>query len=1252
MTIGYYRFPTIHKERITFVSEDDLWEVPVSGGVARRLTANLGSITYPFYSPDGASLAFVGREEGNSEIYAMPAEGGEARRLTYLGSDCRVLGWSRDGSRILFMSAYGQAHRGEYEIYQVAAGAANGAVEKLPYGPARSLDFGPNGGVVLGRNTGDPARWKRYRGGTAGHLWLDSNGDGDFQPFLPGVAGNIASPMWIVNGNASGAAAGRIYFVSDHEGIGNLYSARPDGSDLTRHTDHDDYYARNPASDGQRIVYHAGADLFVFDPADGTSRKVEVTCRSPRVQRNRKFINASRYLDSAGLNPTGTAIAITTRGKAFAFHNQEGAVIQLGERDGVRYRLADYLNDGKRLLLVSDASGEERLEIHSREPGVAPKLLDNVEFGRAIDYSVSPTHDRVALTNHRHELLLIDLESQAVTVVDRSLFQRIGGVDWSPDGRWLAYGCSATHQTTEIRLYRLADPEAADESLREGKVFPVTRPVLRDVRPAFDADGRYLYFLSYREFNPVNDTLSFALSFPRGVRPYLITLQADLPNPFIPQPEEEPEEDEDEEDDDELEDDEEDEAGDEDGIDDGDEEDDDRLPLDDDLEGEDPDEYPGDLDDDLDDFDDEEGDNESLSFSRFAAARVRRWTGGDENNLNGEEAATQEKQKDGKPSGDGKDGDKDKEGKAKKKKFIRIDLDGIADRVLAFPVPEGRYGRVAGAPGKALFTILPIKGSQEDDDEEEDGNGGDGLLRAWNFKEFRCDTLVDGVQSFALSRNRKKLIYLAHGRLRVIPAGEKPASETGSPRKTGWIDLGRVKVSVDPQSEWEQMFREAWRLQRDHFWNEEMSEVDWQTVYHRYFPLIQRVSSRSEFSDLMWEMQGELGTSHAYEIGGDYRPRTSFNQGFLGADAVWDEAANGYRLENFILGDPWDDQAHSPLAAPGVSVRPGDLLVAVNGQPVSAAVSPAQLLVNQAHEEVMLTIWRKEERPKEATETPETAAPEAETPGKLTADKQTADGDDSEKKEGKRRKRKEDNGLRTVTVQTLSSEQAARYRAWVNSNRQRVHEASNGQVGYVHIPDMGSSGYAEFHRGYLAEVDKPALIVDVRFNGGGNVSSLLLDKLARRRLGYDLERWGGYTPYPKESVAGPLLALTNEHAGSDGDIFSHSFKMMGLGPLVGKRTWGGVVGIWPRHALVDGTVTTQPEFSFWFEDVGWSVENYGTDPDIEVDITPQDYRAGRDTQLERSIEEILKLLEAKPPMQPPDASNRPSRALPKLPPRE
>jgi tricorn protease len=233
-------------------------------------------------------------------------------------------------------------------------------------------------------------------------------------------------------------------------------------------------------------------------------------------------------------------------------------------------------------------------------------------------------------------------------------------------------------------------------------------------------------------------------------------------------------------------------------------------------------------------------------------------------------------------------------------------------------------------------------------------------------------------------------------------------------------------------------------------------------------------------------------------------------------------------------------------------------------------------------------------------------------------------------------------------VRALHDDDEARYRAWVEANRRQVHAATGGRIGYLHIPDMGPRGYAEFHRGFLAELARDGLIVDVRYNRGGHVSQLLLEKLARRRIGYDKSRWSGLAPYPYEAVGGPIVALTNELAGSDGDIFCHSFKLLKLGPLVGKRTWGGVIGISPRHPLVDGTITTQPEYSSWFEDVGWEVENYGTDPDVEVDNTPQDYLAGRDAQLERAIAEAQRLLAEQRIVQP-DPATRPSRALPRLP---
>ncbi len=1158
MTAGYYRFPTIYQAQIVFVAEDDLWAVSRTGGMARRLTSNLGHVTYPMFSPDGAWLAFVGYEEGHAEVYVMPSQGGVARRLTYQASDCRIVGWDAEGTHILYCSNYGQPHSAEYVLYQIAADSRNGLAEPLPYGPARTLSIGPNGGMVLGRNTGDPARWKRYRGGTAGQLWIDRAGNGDFVRFLPDLAGNIAAPLWIASND-------RIYFISDHEGIGNLYSVHPDGADLQRHTDHEDYYARNPSTDGSQIVYHAGADLYVFDIAQNRGQRVDVDYYSPRVQRSRKFVYSGHYVDSASLNPRGNAVALTTRGKAFSFHNHEGAVIQLGQPNGVRYQLADWLNDGQRVVLISDAPGEEVLEIHSRQPGVPVRRLADIEFGRALDLRVSPTADQVALTNHRHELFVVDLESEQITFVDRSPYRAIAGVDWSPDGRWLVYGFGVTHQTTELRLYRLPDPEAEDDTLREGSIHRISRPVLHDVGPVFDPEGNYIYFISHREFNPVADNLHFDLGFPRGTRPYLITLRADLPNPFVLQPDDE---------DDEREEDE--------------------------------------ADDEADDEERDESDEGEVEYQHAMQSRPmrKRMTEGRQDPAPGASPADDE-------GGSAEDDDE----KPAKIPHLQIDLDGIEGRILGFPVPEGRYGQIGGMPEKAIFTLFPVEGSLGEEDEsmgEEDRNG---QLRVYNFKEHRAETLADEVDWFDLSRNTKKLIYGSGDRLRVVAAGEKAPGNEGSPRKSGWIDLGRVKVSIDPQSEWEQMFREAWRLQRDHFWTEDMSDVNWQMVYERYFPLIARVSSRGEFSDLMWEMQGELGTSHAYEFGGDYRLRPLYSQGFLGATVRWDDEAEGYRLLDFVRGDPWNADAHSPLAAPGVNIREGDLLVAINGQALDRQTGPAQWLVNQAGEEVMLTVRREEptadDRPQTADELP-----------------------------------RDTHHLHTVTVRTLYDERAARYRAWVNGNRARVDEATGGRVGYVHIPDMGPEGYAEFHRGYLSEIDKDALIVDVRYNGGGNVSSLILEKLAKRRLGYDMHRWGGLSPYPEESVAGPLVALTNEQAGSDGDIFCHSFKMMGLGPLIGKRTWGGVVGIWPRHALVDGTVTTQPEFSHWFADAGWNVENYGTDPDLDVDNTPQDYRAGRDVQLERAVETIRGLLQSNPPLQPPDRSSRPSRALPKLPKRE
>ncbi len=1071
MPSGYYRHPTIHADTVVFVCEDDLWTVPVDGGIARRLTSGLGEASRPFLSPDGAQIAFVGQEEGQPEVYVMPAQGGQAERLTYLGgSFCQTAGWTRDG-KILFFSNARQPIRSMMFMYTVDG--EGGAPALVDVGAAEAISYGPRVGVVIGRKTADPARWKRYRGGTAGQLWIDVEGRGEFRPLLQ-MQTNLASPMWIGD---------RIYFVSDHEGIGNLYSCLPSGQDLRRHTDHEGLYARNPTTDGRRIVYHAGADLYLYDPVRDTSAPIPVEFHSPQTQRNRKFVETDKYVEDAHLAPNGQSVAITARGRVFAMANWEGAVIAPGDAGDqpARYRLATWLWDGERLVAVSDANGEESIVLLRADASAEPERLDGLDVGRPVEIAADPKHDRIAFANHRYELMVLDLATRELRVIDRGHSRPISGFAWSPDGAWLAYSVSISLQVDVLKLWQA----------ESGRSFPLTRPILRDVMPAFDPQGKYLYLIGCRHFDPVYDSLHFDLNFPRGMKPYLIPLQKDLTSPFVPTPKKEE----------------------------------------------------------------------------------------DEKKENGK--------KEDQPT----------------EQPVRIDLDGIDGRLIAFPVEDGRYGRILGAKeGKVLYARYPIQGALSENWMPSSEPPAKGTLFTFNWEEQKEEVFVAGITNFDVSTDGGVLLYRAGNRLRALKTAEKPEKENGSTpnRKNGWLDLDRVKVSVVPGTEWRQMFREAWRLQRDQFWSEDMSRVDWLAVHDRYLPLVERVASRSEFSDLMWEMQGELGTSHAYELGGDYRPHPHYAQGMLGADYEFDAQAGAWRIRRIVRGDVWDPNADSPLDGPGINVKEGDRLLAIDGVKLSRSLSPEMALVDRAGDQVALSV------------------------------------------EGEQ-------GARVVTVKALRSEMPARYREWVERNRERVHTATGGRVGYVHIPDMGPLGYAEFHRGYLAEVDREGLVVDIRFNGGGNVSPLILEKLARRRVGYDVSRWGrAPEPYPPESVLGPMVALTNEMAGSDGDIFSHGFKLMKLGPLLGKRTWGGVIGIWPRHALVDGTVTTQPEFSFWFQDVGWGVENYGTDPDIEVDNRPQDYVRGVDAQLERAIEEIQRLIEGHPPRLP-EFDKRPSRALPKLP---
>jgi len=1058
---AYLRQPTLHGDSVVFVSDDDLWRVGVGGGVAHRLTAGLGEPATPCLSPDGQWLAFISRDEAHGEVWVMPAAGGAARRLTWLGADTAVRGWTPEG-RVLFCSNHGQPFFRNWHAFTI--GVDGGVAQRIELGQINHLAYASGGRKLIGRNTADPARWKRYKGGTAGHLWIDEQGRGQFRRMVE-LQGNITSPMWLGE---------RIWFLSDFEGIANLYSCAPDGSGMRRHTDHAEHYARHAQSDGRRIVYQCAAEVWLFDPATDTTRKLDIQVPSARTQAARRFVPVAEHLHGMALHPAGHSVALEARGKLFSMPLWEGAVRQHGNSEGARQRLGQWLADGSTLVAVSDAGGEEQVITFD---GTNERLLP-WDIGRAIELRAAPKGARVALSNHRNQLLLGDLDSGVLQQADVSTSARIRDLAWSPCGGWLAYAFDTSPRHTAIKLLNVASGEST----------LVTQPEFRDWSPAFDPSGRYLYFLSLRTYDPVYDSVQFDLSFPRAARPYLLALQAGGRPPFDPAPK---------------------------GM-----------------------------------------------------------------------------------KGDGPDAPKP--GPEVETLALQVDLDGIARRVAAFPVPEGRFGQIAGVAGdKVVWTVLPIPGAH--------GRGGHketpGRLEMFEFATGQARTLMEKADTFTLAHDNHTLLVREGQRLRALAAKPRDEKETAADerpsRKSGWLDLGRLRVGVEPRAEWWQMLREVWRLQRDHFWVADMSGIDWDAVWRRYAPLLPRVATRGELSDLVWELQGELGTSHAYEMGGDHRKPPAVALGFLAAELRPTPA--GHEITRIVQGDAWDASADSPLNAVGVEAQVGERLVAVGGQPVPADQPAEALLVHQAGSKVALTLSKGETS-------------------------------------------------RDVLVTLLADETPARYREWVETNRAWVHEQSGGKVGYFHLPDMMSAGFAEFHRYFATECDHDGLIVDLRYNRGGHVSQLLLEKVARRRVAWNQMRWGQPEPYPDAAAAGPVVALANEHAGSDGDIFSHNFKLMGIGPLVGTRTWGGVIGIWPRHTLVDGSTTTQPEYAFWFKDVGWGVENYGTDPTIEVDNAPQDRAAGRDRQLEVALATALAAIE-RDGVSRPAFGPRPRLAAPPLPPR-
>ena len=1133
---GYLRFPHIHGDLLTFVAEDDVWLAAAAGGRAWRLTSDGEQVSHPRFSRDGGKIAWTSWRDGGPEVCTAAADGGPATRHTYWGDPrTRTAGWTRHGE-VLAVSAAGQPLVQHSWAYAVPLGAPP---RRLPFGQVNDLAVeGTATALLTGRMGGEPAFWKRYRGGTRGRLWVATGADPLFSRVLSHLDGQLAAPMLI---------GGRLVFLADHEGTGNIYSCAIDGTDLRRHTDHDGFYVRNPATDGERIVYHLAGDIWILDSlaAEAEPRKLDIELTSPPGARAPKLITASDHLGDLDCDETGQASVVEVRGTVHWLTHTDGPARALPVAPGARARLPRLLGTTGKAVWVTDADGTDAVEIAviDAEPAAPAAKIASGELGNVTSLEPAPDGATVAAAAHDGRLLLIDVSAGTVTELAASDDGDIEGLAWSPDSAWLAWSQPGPRPLSRIRMARVADRFTVD----------VTDGRFADSEPVFTGDGLYLAFLSRRTFDPIYDAHSFDLAFPFGSRPYLVPLAAGTLSPFGPQP-------------------------------------------------------------------------------------------------GGRPAGAAENSKDS----------------SSERTEVTVDTDNISSRVVAVPVDEGRYYDLTAVNGGLIWLRSRLSGVLGEGAADLDEDRPRPALERFDLRKREVTVLAGEVNWFVASGDGSRLVVRDGSELRVVPADRK--ADNGSSDDAVSVDLSRARFLADPAALWAHAYDEAGRLLRRDFWTPGMSEVDWDGVLAEYRFLLSRIGSSGEFADLLWEVVAELGTSHAYVTpSGLFTARTPARGGaaaLLGADIA--RSSDGRWLVDRVLpGESSDPRARSPLAAPGVAVRSGDEILEVDGRPVDPAYGPWPALAGTAGKPVELTIRPadpglvprppKPAGPEEAQESHE-AQESLKTQQTLEAQKAREPSETqepSEAREAVKPAEPEAPQTRRVVVMPLRDERRLRYQDWVTGRRQFVRARSDGRIGYLHVPDMMGEGWAHLHRDLRAEMGRDALIVDVRGYRGGHSSPLIVAMLARRIIGWAFGRWLRPESYQEEAPRGPVVALADEFAGSDGDIVTAAIRSLRLGPVIGARTWGGVVGIdGAGHDLADGTRITVPRYAFWFSEYGWAVENHGVDPEVEVLITPDDWAAGRDPQLEVAIDRVLALLAERPPAPLPDVSTGPAKRRPPLPPRQ
>ena len=1052
------RHPTVSKDLVAFAYAGDLWTVARTGGQARRLTATPTVETEPYFSPDGSKIAFTATVGGNADVYVMPTAGGDPTRLTYHPGLDRVRGWTPDGKKVVFASArVSPPHNSYFRLF--TASLDGGLPEPLPMPRAYTGTLSADGKRVAYEEVStvmfpgwiEASGWRHYRGGRTHPISVMNLGDHSVTK-LPWTDSNDSYPEWIGN---------TVYFLSDRTFTTNLFSYNADTKELKQLTRHDDFDIANATAGPDAVVYEQAGYIHLVDAKTGQSRQLNIDATGDLPWARAGYKKVAGMIRNASLSPAGVRVAIEARGDIFTVPVEKGDYRNLTHSTAVNDRSPVWSPDGTQLAWFSDASGEYQLMIGEQTGVTKPRGISLPSAAFYSELAWSPDCKQLLFQDNHLNLWTIDVASGKATKVDsETISDPTRSIDpvWSPDSRWIAYSKNLNNAMRAIFAYSLGD----------GKSHQVTDGMSDAVSPAFDASGKYLYFLASTNYGPNVGWLEMS-SEERPIRRsiYLVVLSATEPSPLLP------------------------EAGDE------------------------PAAPPAPA-----------GGAPGAAAAAGGAARP------------------------------------------KPDSTTRIDIAGLSQRVLSLSIPAGDFRSLTGGPAGTIFYTEPMPGA------------GFGALRVHRYvlKDRAGTPFIEGVRSYSLSADRKKLLYQAGagpdgGRWGVVGT-DKPA-RVGD----GAINVAQLEAWVDPRAEWAQIARETWRFQRDFFYDAKMHGADWNAVWAKYSPLVPYIGHRDDLGYLVATIGGELVVGHSYLTGpGDEPQDTPVSVGMLGADY---SIENGrYRIKKVLTGENWNPDLRAPLSAPGIQVSEGDYLLEVNGVPLAPPTNVYKAFEGTANRQTIIRVSK---------------SPSVE-------------------------------GSRLVTVVPVGSEDALRSRAWVENNRRIVDSLSNGRLAYVWLPNTAGDGYTYFTRYFYAQQQKEGSIIDERYNQGGQVADYIVNELDRKLMGYFAMRDGKTVTSPMAGIFGPKVMIVNESAGSGGDALPYMFKQRKLGPLVGTRTWGGLVGTIGVPQTIDGGGITAPGLAFYDTNGKWAVENEGIVPDIEVEYSADEVLKGRDPQLDRAVQEAMKLL--------------------------